>query len=147
MSCNAPQEQSESKLNEASKMDRTVLPIQPPKHKPITELDARNATKPEPFEIKAPQGAPNIVLVLIDDIGFGATETYGGPIATPTFDKLADNGVKFTQFHTTALCSPTRASLLSGRNHQIIKLVSKTSRYFGTLALNLAPHSYNLRNI
>jgi arylsulfatase len=113
MSCNAPQEQSESKLNEVSKMDRTVLPIQPPKHKPITELDARNATKPDLFEIKAPEGAPNIVLVLIDDIGFGATEPFGGPILTPTF-----------QFHTTALCSPTRASLLSGRNHHNVNVGS-----------------------
>ena len=100
-----------------SELDRSILPIQPPKSEPITEMDARNVTKPEIFEIKAPEGAPNIVVVLIDDIGFGATTTYGGAIETPTFDRLADNGLRFNRFHTTALCSPTRASLLSGRNH------------------------------
>jgi len=99
------------------KLNRAVLPIQPPKSEPITEMDARNVAKPEIFDIKAPEGAPNIVIVLIDDIGFGATTTFGGAIETPTFDRLADNGLRFNQFHTTALCSPTRASLLSGRNH------------------------------
>ncbi len=104
--------------------DRTVLPIQPPAQDPITELDARNATRPERFEITAPEGAPNVVIVLIDDIGFGATETFGGPIETPTFDRLADEGLRFTRFHTTALCSPTRASLLSGRNHHNVNVGS-----------------------
>ena len=104
------------------KIDRTILPIQPPKHKQITEMDARNATKPERFEIKAPEGAPNVVIVLIDDIGFGATSTFGGAIHTPTFDRLADEGIRFNQFHTTALCSPTRASLLSGRNHHEVNV-------------------------
>ena len=73
-------------------VDRTVLPIQPPPRVVITELDARDATKPERFEIKAPEGAPNVVIVLIDDIGFGATEPFGGAIETPTFDRLADGG-------------------------------------------------------
>lgn len=108
----------------SNEVDRTVLPIQPPAHEPITEMDARNATKPEPFEIKAPEGAPNVVIVLIDDIGFGATEPFGGPIETPAFDKLADGGLRFNQFHTTALCSPTRASLLSGRNHHNVNVGS-----------------------
>ncbi len=80
-----------------SKFDRTILPIQPPTSEPITEMDARNVTKPEIFEIKAPEGAPNIVIVLIDDIGFGATTTFGGAIETPTFDRLADNGLRFNQ--------------------------------------------------
>ena len=66
------------------KLDRSVLPIQPPKHKPITEMDARNATKPPMFELKPPEGAPNVVIVLIDDIGFGATSPFGGGIETPT---------------------------------------------------------------
>ncbi|MCJ7685007.1 MAG: arylsulfatase, partial [Desulfobacteraceae bacterium] len=106
------------------KMDRTILPIQPPKHEPITELDARKAKAPERFEVKAPEGAPNVVVVLIDDIGFGATEPFGGAISTPTFDRLADEGLRFNQFHTTALCSPTRASLLSGRNHHAVNVGS-----------------------
>ena len=87
-------------------------------------MDARNVKKPEHFEVKAPDGAPNIVVVLIDDIGFGATSTFGGPISTPTFDRLANNGLRFNRFHTTALCSPTRASLLSGRNHHNVNVGS-----------------------
>jgi len=98
-------------------VDRTILPIVPPKYEPITELDARKAKAPPPFEIKPPEGAPNVVIVLIDDIGFGATETFGGVIETPTLSRLAEEGLRFNQFHTTALCSPTRASLKSGRNH------------------------------
>ncbi|WP_299160160.1 arylsulfatase [uncultured Eudoraea sp.] len=109
---------------EKDKLDRTNLPIQPPAMAAITEMDARNATKPERFEVKAPEGAPNVVVVLIDDIGFGATSTYGGAINTPTFDRLADNGVRFNQFHTTALCSPTRAALLAGRNHHNVNVGS-----------------------
>ena len=105
-------------------MDRTVLPIQPPKTEPVTEMDARNVEQPEPFAIKAPEGAPNVLVVLIDDIGFGATSTFGGAISTPTFDRLANNGLKFNRFHTTALCSPTRASLLSGRNHHNVNVGS-----------------------
>ncbi|MCH7927404.1 MAG: arylsulfatase [Candidatus Dadabacteria bacterium] len=107
-----------------SEMDRTILPIQPPKHDAITELDARNVKTPELFEVKAPEGAPNIVVVLIDDIGFSATSTFGGRISTPTFDKLAKNGLRFNRFHTTALCSPSRASLLSGRNHHAVNVGS-----------------------
>ena len=105
-------------------LDRTVLPIQPPKHKPITEMDVRNATKPPMFELKPPEGAPNVVIVLIDDIGFGATSPFGGGIETPTFERLANEGLRFNQFHTTALCSPTRASLLSGRNHHEVNVGS-----------------------
>jgi arylsulfatase A-like enzyme len=107
-----------------NQMDRTILPIQPPKYDAITEMDARNAKAPERFDLKAPEGAPNVVIVLIDDIGFGATSTFGGPISTPTLDNLADNGLRFNRFHTTALCSPTRASLLSGRNHHAVNVGS-----------------------
>ena len=117
MSCTTPQDNSKNRVAGTYKMDRTILPIHPPTSEPITEMDARNVEKPDIFEVKAPEGAPNVVIVMIDDIGFGATSTFGGAIQTPTFDRLADNGLKFTQFHTTALCSPTRASLLSGRNH------------------------------
>ncbi|MEM9503408.1 MAG: sulfatase-like hydrolase/transferase, partial [Cyanobacteria bacterium P01_E01_bin.43] len=70
--------------------------------------------------VEAPAGAPNILLVLIDDAGFGSASTFGGPISTPTFDKLADNGLRYNTFHTTALCSPTRAALLTGRNHHSV---------------------------
>jgi arylsulfatase len=69
---------------------------------------------PEP--VKAPAGAPNVVWILIDDVGYGATATFGGPISTPTFDTLAANGLRYTNFHTTAICAPTRSALLTGRN-------------------------------
>ena len=75
-------------------------------------------SKPDfPREVKAPRGAPNILLIMTDDVGFGASSTFGGPIPTPTFDKLAANGLRYNRFHTTALCSPTRAALITGRNH------------------------------
>ncbi|TMH33515.1 MAG: arylsulfatase, partial [Betaproteobacteria bacterium] len=99
------------------KLDRTVLPIAEPKRPTYSELDARKTKPPARFEVKAPKGAPNVVIVLIDDIGFGGPSTFGGPIRTPTLDQLADSGLRFNNFHTTALCSPTRVALKSGRNH------------------------------
>ncbi len=68
----------------------------------------------------APPGAPNVLLVLLDDVGFGQTSTFGGPVKTPTLQRLADEGLRYNRFHTTALCSPTRAALLSGRNHHSV---------------------------
>jgi len=127
-SCNSASQDdkttSSNTTSSAKSIDRTVLPIQPPENEPITEMDARDVEIPEHFEVKAPEGAPNIVIVLIDDIGFGAISTFGGPISTPTFDRLANNGLRFNRFHTTALCSPTRASLLSGRNHHNVNVGS-----------------------
>jgi arylsulfatase len=75
------------------------------------------SVKDFPKEVKAPDGAPNILLILTDDVGFGASSTFGGPVPTPTMDRLAKEGLRYTEFHTTALCSPTRAALLTGRNH------------------------------
>lgn len=121
--CNLQAEEKQT-VTASEVIDRSVLPIQPPKRDPITEMDARNVETPERFDIKAPEGAPNIVIVLIDDIGYGASSTFGGPISTPTFDRLAENGLRFSRFHTTALCSPTRASLLSGRNHHAVNVGS-----------------------
>lgn len=103
----------------AAGLDRTVLPIAEPKVLPITELDARNAKAPPRFEVKAPQGAPNVVIVLIDDIGFGHSTAFGGPCHMPTLERLAGSGLKYNRFHTTALCSPTRVALLTGRNHHV----------------------------
>jgi Sulfatase len=71
-----------------------------------------------PFEPpKAPEGAPSVVYVVLDDVGFSAMGCYGGPIETPNIDRIAGSGVRYTQWHTTALCSPTRSCLLTGRNH------------------------------
>ncbi len=100
-----------------NRVDRTVLPIAEPKVKPITTLDARKAKAPARFEVKAPKNAPNVVIVLIDDIGFGHSSAFGGPIPMPTLEKLAAGGLKYNRFHTTALCSPTRTALLTGHNH------------------------------
>jgi len=97
--------------------DRTTLPIQEPERPTYSELDVRNVEAPPRFEIKAPEKAPNVVIVLIDDVGFGATSTFGGPIQTPTLDSLAAAGLRYNNFHTTALCSPTRNALKTGRNH------------------------------
>jgi len=77
---------------------------------------------PPHSEVKAPAGAPNVVIVLIDDLGFGATSTFGGPIRTEVLDRLAGNGVRYNNFHTTALSSPTRAALKSGRNHHQVNM-------------------------
>jgi hypothetical protein len=98
----------------ADGLDRTVLPIPEPKREVIKDLDARNAKAPARFQVKAPKGAPNVVIVLIDDIGFGAPSTFGGPINMPNFDRLAAEGLRYNNFHTTALCSPTRMALKSG---------------------------------
>ena len=98
-------------------IDRTVLPIRQPVYPPVTELDVRNVTPPPVFQIKAPDGAPNVLIVLIDDMGFGQSSAFGGPIHMPTVEALANQGLRFNEFHTTALCSPTRTAVLTGRNH------------------------------
>ncbi len=101
----------------AVELDRTVLPIQAPARPAITTLDARDAKAPPRFEVKPPQEAPNVVIVLIDDFGFGHSSAFGGPIQMPTLERLAASGLKYNRFHTTALCSPTRVALLTGHNH------------------------------
>src|SRR5262245_4318449 len=101
----------------SGRLDRTVLPIAEPKRPPITEIDVRRAKAPPRFGVKAPRGAPNVVIVLIDDMGFGQPSTYGGGISMPTLDRLAEGGLRYNNFHVTAMCSPTRAALLTGRNH------------------------------
>jgi len=106
--------------------DRTVLPIPEPVYPPITELDVRKATPPPRFEVKAPAAAPNVLIVLIDDMGFGQSSAFGGPIRMPTVERLASLGLRYNEFHTTALCSPTRSALLSGRNHHVNNLGSIT---------------------
>ena len=99
--------------------DRTQLPIHEPDYPHSTVLDARDATAPPRFEVKAPAGAPNVLIVLIDDMGFGMSSAFGGPIAMKTAERLAKQGLRYNQFHTTALSSPTRTALLSGRNHHM----------------------------
>ena len=101
---------------------RGVLPIPDRGYVGLTTYDAKDPDTAFPpiRDIRPPAGAPNVLVVLIDDVGFAASSAFGGPINTPTAEKLAANGLKFNRFHTTALCSPTRAALLSGRNHHSV---------------------------
>lgn len=101
----------------ASEPNRTILPIQLPKPPVYKELDARKAKAPPAAGVSAPKGAPNVIVILIDDLGMGASKAFGGPIAVPTLEGLANDGLRYNNFHTTALCSPTRVALKSGRNH------------------------------
>ena len=78
---------------------------------------AKESTPDFPKAIEAPKSAPNVLLIMTDDVGFGASSTFGGPIPTPNYDKLAKAGLRYNMFHTTALCSPSRAALITGRNH------------------------------
>src|SRR5258708_7071822 len=106
--------------------DRTVLPIPEPTYPHSTVFDVRNATPPPRFEVKAPAKAPNVLIVLIDDMGFGQSSAFGGPVQMPTVERLANSGLRYNEFHTTALCSPTRTALLSGRNHHMNNMGSIT---------------------
>src|SRR6476620_297178 len=114
----AAQQESQAKPAEVgAPLDRTVLPVPEPDYPHATELDARDATAPPRFEVKAPKDAPNVIVFLIDDIGFGHASAFGGAIPMPALERLARQGLKYNRFHTTALCSPTRVALLTGRNH------------------------------
>ena len=102
-------------------LDRTSLPIRTPATPVITELDARDAKAPPLFRVTAPKGAPNVVYILIDDMGFGQPSAFGGQIPMPIARLArAAQGLRYNQFHTTALCSPTRMAILTGRNHHIV---------------------------
>jgi arylsulfatase len=98
-------------------LDRSKLPIKEPTYPAITILDARKAKAPPRFQVKAPEGAPNILVILIDDQGFGVASAFGGPVKESVLDRLASEGLRFNNFNTTALCSPTRTALLTGYNH------------------------------
>src|SRR5215468_9092608 len=97
--------------------DSKVLPRPQPPFQGKIGRTAKESTPDFPKSIEAPKDAPNVLLILTDDVGFGASSTFGGPIPTPNFDRVANAGLKYTMFHTTALCSPTRAALIAGRNH------------------------------
>src|SRR6186713_2439548 len=103
-------------------IQRSVLPIPDVTPIGLTTFDAKDPdTKYPPIRpIVPPAGAPNVLVILIDDAGFGSASAFGGPCQTPNFEKLAAGGLKYTRFHTTALCSPTRSALLTGRNHHSV---------------------------
>jgi arylsulfatase A-like enzyme len=112
----------------AQQIDRSQLPIPDVQYKypGKVPLDARDAKFPPIKTLRPPEGAPNVVVILLDDIGFGAPSTFGGGVNMPTLDALAKTGLRYTQFHTTALCSPTREALLTGRNHHSVGMGSIT---------------------
>jgi arylsulfatase len=108
--------------NTSRRIQRGILPIP---DKPYTGFVAYDAKDPDsgfaPIEeLRPPEGAPNVLIVLLDDVGFGASSAFGVPCQSPTAERLAANGLRYIRFHTTALCSPTRAALLSGRNHHMV---------------------------
>src|SRR6202158_1951208 len=109
---------------------REHLPIPDVKHVGLTTYDAKdpNTTYPPITTLRPPKDAPNVLIVLIDDVGFGASTAFGGPCQTPVAERLAAGGVKLNRFHTTALCSPTRQAMLTGRNHHSVGMGAITEK-------------------
>src|SRR6185295_2966343 len=95
------------------------LPPPDPKFGGVIEEKATESKPWWPPRVVPPKGAPNVLLIMTDDCGFGAPSTFGGVIPTPALDRIANTGLRYTQFHSTALCSPTRAALITGRNHHV----------------------------
>jgi arylsulfatase A-like enzyme len=137
----------------ADKIQRSVLPIPDRQHVGLTTYDAKDpdTSFPPIRDIRAPKGAPNVVVILIDDVGYGASSVFGGPCNTPNFEKLAAGGLKYTRFHTTALCSPTRQALLTGRNHHsvgmggITEIATSAPGYSSVLPNTKAPLALTLK--
>jgi arylsulfatase len=134
-------------------LQRSILPIPDAQHVGVTTYDAKDPdTRFPPIEpLRPPKGAPNVLIVLLDDVGFAASSAFGGPINTPIAERLAKNGLKFNRFHTTALCSPTRQALLTGRNHHsvnmggICEIATAAPGYSSVLPKNKAPLAMTLK--
>src|SRR5215472_15711379 len=105
---------------ESPAIGQEALPRPEPPFKGKIGRTVKGSVPDFPKGVEAPKGAPNVLLILTDDVGFGASSTFGGPIQTPAFDRVASSGLRYNQFHTTALCSPTRAALITGRNHHSV---------------------------
>jgi arylsulfatase A-like enzyme len=117
----------------AAEPDRTILPVPTPDFVGKIGETYKDSTPDwtPALPLQAPQGAPNILLIVLDDVGYGQLGSYGGPIETPNLDKLVLSGLRYANFHTTALCSPTRAALLTGRNHHAVGLAAITEAATG----------------
>ncbi|AQA21228.1 sulfatase family protein [Rhodococcus sp. MTM3W5.2] len=139
--------------NDVNGLQRGTLPIPDLAYTGTVTYDATDPdTKFPPIgRLLPPEGAPNVLVVLIDDVGFGASSAFGGPIDTPNFERVAAQGLKYTRFHTTALCSPTRAALLSGRNHHtvgmggITEIATSAPGYSSLRPNNCAPLAETLK--
>jgi arylsulfatase A-like enzyme len=125
---NEMSEQKAQMTNNQDKHHRASLPMPDRPHVGLVTYDAKdpNTTFPPIEPLRPPDGAPNVLVVLIDDTGFGASSAFGGPCETPNFEKLANGGLRYNRFHTTALCAPTRAALLTGRNHHSVGMGAVT---------------------
>src|SRR4051794_4916078 len=110
-------------------IDRTTLPIRRPPFRGVADqtLDGSQPDWALIGHVEPPAGAPNVLVVLIDDAGFGNPSTFGGPIDTPNYSRMAAQGLRYNRFHVTAMCSPTRAALLTGRNHHAVGMGASRS--------------------
>jgi arylsulfatase A-like enzyme len=139
--------------NQSDELSRTILPIPDRHHVGLTTYDAKDTdTKFPPIEpLRPPKGAPNVLIVLLDDVGFAASSTFGGVINTPTAERLAQGGLKLNRFHTTALCSPTRQAMLTGRNHHsvnmagVCEIATSAPGYTSLLPKDKAPLAMTLK--
>src|SRR5712672_832639 len=101
-------------------IDGKQLPPPDPKFGGVIKEKAAESKPWWPPTVVPPKGAPNVLLIMTDDCGFGAPGTFGGVVPTPAMDRIAKNGLRYTNFHSTSLCSPTRAALITGRNHHSV---------------------------
>ena len=139
--------------NQQENLVRTSLPIPNTKARGLITYDAKDPeTKNPPIpQLRPPEGAPNVLIVLIDDAGFGSSSAFGGPCQTPNAEKLASGGLKYNRFHTTALCSPTRQALLTGRNHHsagmggITEIATGAPGYCSVLPNSMSPLARTLK--
>ncbi|MGB8330867.1 MAG: arylsulfatase, partial [Polyangiales bacterium] len=143
---------SSAEATQALSQNREKIPIPDPVFKGKIGKTYEDSTPDYPRPIEAPKDAPNVLLVLLDDVGFGMTSAFGGPVPTPNLDELAKEGLSYTRFHTTALCSPTRAALLTGRNHHsvgtgvIIEMATGYPGYTGIIPRSTATIAEILRD-
>jgi arylsulfatase len=130
-------------------IDGRYLPSPPAPFGGVIEPNAYQSKPYWPARVVPPKGAPNILLIMTDDVGFGAAGTFGGVIPTPAMDRIAAMGLRYTQFHSTALCSPTRAALITGRNHQSVGfgVVSETATGFPGYDSIIGPESATVGRI
>src|ERR1700751_2830424 len=125
-------------MSDQDRIHRTVLPIPDQPRTGLVLYDAKDPENKSPpiTQLRPPQGAPNVLTILIDDAGFGSSTAFGGPCKTPNAERLAGGGVKYNRFHTTALCSPTRQDLLTGRNPHTVGMGGITEIASGSPGYN-----------